>query len=215
MDQAWSQRTHFRPHPHLGTSSHTQSHLWTIIGCLFLSFTDHFAIPAVAWLSMAYCPRRSQALPRSSLPNKADSVSRFSDRLRSPHLHVCATESHFPAPWGLLSHSATLSKVDEVRALIVNLENTQPIERQTRSQPADASSLGPLMSMSDAKNCTVGWIRDIGAKHLAAQLCLDEEHAKLQQRLSPQDTNTYPLNKVARHAALPCYPSLAELPGGK
>ncbi|KAI3339188.1 ankyrin repeat protein [Ustulina deusta] len=61
--------------------------------------------------------------------------------------------------------------------------------------------------MSDPNIYTVGWICSIETEYLAAQLCLDEEHPKLNRHPSPNDTNTYTLGKVAEHnvviAALP------------
>jgi hypothetical protein len=63
--------------------------------------------------------------------------------------------------------------------------------------------------MSNPDDYTVAWICAIDTEYLAAQLCLDEEHPKLQRRLSPRDTNTYTLGKVSGHNVV-----IASLPDG-
>jgi nucleoside phosphorylase len=63
--------------------------------------------------------------------------------------------------------------------------------------------------MSNPGDYTVAWICAIDTEYLAAQLCLDEEHPKLQRRPSPKDTNTYTLGKVSGHNIV-----IASLPDG-
>lgn len=63
--------------------------------------------------------------------------------------------------------------------------------------------------MPDPSAYTVGWICAISVEYVAANLCLDEEHPKLLNRLSPHDTNIYTLGKITGHNVV-----IASLPKG-
>ncbi|TQW00652.1 vps9-ankyrin repeat-containing protein [Cordyceps javanica] len=68
-------------------------------------------------------------------------------------------------------------------------------------------TLHPLLSMSPTDDYTVGWICAFEPEYVAAQLCLDVIHPKLDFHPSPHDTNTYTLGKISNHnVVIACLP---------
>lgn len=107
------------------------------------------------------------------------------------------------------SHDACEWPMFEVKRRKADSEDSQGEMDSEPKMDLLQSNGSPYRSSYSNDQYTMGWICAISTEHLAAQLCLDEDH-KPPEYVSRHDNNDYTLGRVGRHNVV-----IAVLPDGE